>query len=78
MSETPKYFVRELMRSGLREEDIHAELRKAKVRVSLSTINRIKNGKIKRTGSDIGLALFRLHERRKSAAAPEAQASVAA
>lgn len=77
MSETPKYFVKELMKGGLSEEDIQAELAKAKVRVSLSTINRIKNGRIKRTGSDIGLALLKLLQQRKGQPAHEAQADAA-
>lgn len=65
------------MKGGLSEEDIQVELAKAKVRVSLSTINRIKNGRIKRTGSDIGLALLKLLQQRKDQPAHETQADAA-
>lgn len=61
--------MRELLRDGLTEEGIRSELAKIKVKVSLSTINRIKNGRVKRTGSDIGLGLRHLLEQRKASKA---------
>lgn len=75
--ETPRFFVRELLKGGWGEEDIQSELAKLKVRVDLSTINRIKNGRIKRTGSDIALGLLRLYEQRKGQSTQGAQASAA-
>jgi hypothetical protein len=56
--------IQELIVAGINESQIVSELKADGVEVSLPTINRIKNGLIKRTGFDIGSALVRLHKRR--------------
>lgn len=56
--------IQELIVAGTNESQIVAALKADGVEVSLPTINRIKNGLIKRTRFDIGSALVRLHKRR--------------
>src|SRR6187431_3128914 len=64
MSTDPRSMIQQLIGSGLNESQIVAALKQDGVEVSLPTINRIKNGLIKRTGFDIGSALVRLHKKR--------------
>jgi hypothetical protein len=56
--------IQELIGSGVNESQIVTTLNAEGVEVSLPTINRIKNGLIKRTRFDIGSALVRLHKKR--------------
>jgi hypothetical protein len=56
--------IQELIGSGVNESQIVTTLNAEGVTVSLPTINRIKNGLIKRTRFDIGTALVRLHKKR--------------
>lgn len=64
MSTEPRFLIQELIGFGMSESQIVAALKSDGVEVSLPTINRIKNGLIKRTGFDIGSALVRLHKKR--------------
>jgi hypothetical protein len=64
MSTDPRALIQQLIGSGMNESQIVAAIKADGVDVSLPTINRIKNGLIKRTGFDIGSALVRLHKRR--------------
>jgi len=48
----------------MKEREITEELREDGVELTIPTLNRIKNGVIKRTGFDIGMGLVRLYERR--------------
>lgn len=64
MSKDLSPIIQELIGSGMGESQIVAALKADGVEVSVPTINRIKNGLIKRTGFDIGSALVRLHKRR--------------
>jgi predicted transcriptional regulator len=74
--ETPRFFIRELLKE-MSVGEIQTELLKMKVRVSQPTISRIKNGRVKRTGSDTALALLRLYEQKKCVQKQETQASAA-
>ena len=56
--------IQELIGSGVNESQIVTTLNAEGVAVSVPTINRIKNGLIKRTRYDIGTALVRLHKKR--------------
>lgn len=64
MSNDLSPLIQDLIGSGMAESQIVAALKADGVEVSVPTINRIKNGLIKRTGFDIGSALVRLHKRR--------------
>jgi hypothetical protein len=64
MSTDPRFLIQELIGAGMKEGQIVAALKADGVEVSVPTINRIKNGLIKRTGFDIGIALMRLHKKR--------------
>lgn len=64
MSTSPRVLIHLLIKSGLNEREITDLLRADGAEVSTATVNRIKNGLIKRTGFDVGIALMRLHERR--------------
>lgn len=56
--------IQELIGSGVNESQIVTTLNAEGVEVTLPTINRIKNGLIKRTRYDIGSALVALHKKR--------------
>lgn len=56
--------IQDLIGSGVNESQICTTLNAEGVEVTLPTINRIKNGLIKRTRFDIGSALVRLHKKR--------------
>lgn len=64
MSNDLRPLIQDLIGSGMKEGQIVEALKADGVDVSVPTINRIKNGLIKRTGFDIGSALVRLHKRR--------------
>lgn len=64
MALTPQTLIQQLIKDGLKECEIGDALRADGTSVSDATVNRIKNGHIKRTGFDIGIALMRLRERR--------------
>lgn len=64
MSNDLSPIIQDLIGAGMAESQIVAALKADGVEVSVPTINRIKNGLIKRTGFDIGSALVRLHKRR--------------
>lgn len=64
MSTDPRFLIQELISAGMNDGTIVDALKADGVEVSVPTINRIKNGKIKRTGFDIGSALVRLHKKR--------------
>jgi hypothetical protein len=68
MSNDPRILIQQLIGSGMKEGQIVEALKADGVDVSVPTINRIKNGLIKRTGFDIGIALMRLHKRRSRSA----------
>lgn len=56
--------IHQLIGTGINESQIVATLKAEGIEVSLPTINRIKNGLIKRTRFDIGSALVRLLKKR--------------
>lgn len=56
--------IQQLIGTGINESQIVATLNAEGIEVSLPTINRIKNGLIKRTRFDIGSALVRLLKKR--------------
>lgn len=60
----PRFIIEKLVEAGMTEAAITEEVRASGVEVTAATINRIRHGKIKRTGYDIGAALVRLQERR--------------
>ncbi len=60
----PRIIIEQLIQSGMKEVEITDAVKAEGVEVTGATINRIRHGKIKRTGYDIGMALARLHERR--------------
>lgn len=64
MSNDLRPLIQDLIGSGMNETQIVAAIKADGVEVSVPTINRIKNGLIKRTGFDIGTALVRLHKKR--------------
>jgi hypothetical protein len=64
MSNDLRPLIQDLIGSGMNETQIVAAIKADGVEVSVPTINRIKNGLIKRTGFDIGSALVRLHKKR--------------
>lgn len=68
MSKDLRPIIQDLIGFGMAESQIVAALKADGVEVSVPTINRIKNGLIKRTGFDIGSALVRLHKRRARSA----------
>jgi len=61
---TPQAFIHLLCDSGMNERQIVDALREAGVQVTQATINRIRNGRIKRTSFDVGSGLKRLHDQR--------------
>lgn len=67
----PKAIIVHLLGSGMSEAEIIVALREDGVEVTKATINRIKNGVIRRTGFDIGMALVRLRERRRASGLSE-------
>lgn len=66
-----KNLIRELLDSGLTENDIVSGLKDAGVSTTQPTINRIKTGAISRVNYEMGAAIVAMHAkiRRKSKAA---------
>lgn len=58
----PKSIIDALILSGMKECDIAPALRQRGVKVTGATINRIKNGGIKRTSFEIGTGLLTLYK----------------
>lgn len=65
----PSEVILALIESGLTEQAIADQITKSGVYVAQSTINRIKLGEIDQPKFDLGIAIMRLWEQRKSAGA---------
>jgi hypothetical protein len=70
---TPKALIEQLLLLDMNEYEIAAELSSSGVPVTQATINRIRNGRIKRTSYDIGTGLQRLLDTRSKLHTPVGQ-----
>jgi hypothetical protein len=64
MPANPKALIEQLIASGLNEREITDAICAEGVVISAATVNRIKTGRIKRTGFDVGIALMDLMKKR--------------
>jgi hypothetical protein len=68
--------IQQLIDSGMKEREITDALREDGVEITVPTLNRIKNGKHRKTSFEVGMGLVRLYERRKPGkTGPEASAA---
>lgn len=64
MPANPRALIQQLIESGLNEREITDAICAEGVVISAATVNRIKTGRIKRTGFDVCIALMQLQKKR--------------